>query len=119
MEPDIDPDEDPNDPGWYVFDEEDQEPETFYRVRFAVGHPVDLEEASFWTTLCYVNVYADAHDAFVSWVREMDPVEETEWATRIAMLSMGDPWAAAWEYVDWDVKRRLRPFTWRELSDDH
>lgn len=110
-----DPDEDPDDPGWFDTDWEppDPHPSEYYPVRFALGFPMTMTDVEWWTSLRHVVVNFRSDQAWVSWESEPDPIMETEWATRIARLAISRPWAAAWEYVDWQTKQLFEPL-WRE-----
>lgn len=117
-EPEIDPDEDPDDPGWFFVSDEELDEVEGYVVRFALGFPFDLEQAGWWTSLRHVIVFAHRDQAWVSWECDPDPVEETEWKTRIGSISFTKPWVAVWEYVDWEAKQRFRHLWERTVDND-
>lgn len=97
-----------------------------YLVRFALGMPVDLDEVTYWTSLRWIEVHARAREAWISWISDVDLVTDADWNTRVGRLCFDKPWAAAWEYVDWDIKRKLEGWVfgedaegdWIQLDDD-
>lgn len=100
-EPEFDPDEDPDDPGWYTFNDEELDvDDPFLIINFALGFPYCMSDVEDWVSLRHVVVDFDEDEVWISWEAEPDPVMEMEYATRIARLALARPWEAIWSCVD-------------------
>lgn len=88
-----------------------------YDVQFALGMPIIMERVEDWTALQHLEVHARAHQAWVAWISDTDPVTEMEWELRPYRMMWKNPMRAAWEFVDWHIARRLGPWVLDEDMD--
>lgn len=86
---------------------DDLEDGSAYRVQFALGMPVYMDRVEDWISIAHLEVHARAHEAWVSWISDLDPVSEVDWMTRPSRMVWNDPWLACWQYVDWPIAHKL------------